>query len=327
MRHLIQRILPAVVLAASSFAFANVAMAESFPVPGKPLRIVVPFPPGGQTDTQARAIAQKLQASLGITVIVENKPGASTLIGTREVRRAEPDGHTILYTITTFFQLPHLHKTAPYDPFKEFTPITTGSRAAFVLTAHTTTPFNTLAELIAFAKANPGKLSYASPGIGTSGHLEGEMLKRLAGIDIVHIPYKGTAEALKDHLAGIVQLSFDGPPTAMAGIQTGRIKYLAWAAETRASALPDIPTFRESGYDIGRWGYLWFIGPAGMPTETVTKLYAHLEAAIRSPDLRQVMGGAGSEVSALAPEETRQEAKRLFDYWGGVINELGVKVD
>jgi tripartite-type tricarboxylate transporter receptor subunit TctC len=315
-----------ILLVSASLAFASTAYGQGFPIPGKTIRIVVPFAPGGQTDVQARAIAQKMTQSIGVPVIVENRPGASTLIATREVQRSEPDGHTLLYTIT-LATLPMLYRKPPYDAFKDFTPITAGSRAAFVLTAHVSTPFNTLADLVAYAKANPGKLNYASPGLGTAGHLNAEMLKRLAGIDIVHVPYKGAADAAKDHLAGIVQLSFDGPPTAMANVETGRVKLIAWAAETRAAALPDLPTFREAGYDIGRWGYLSFWGPAGMASETVDKIYLHLANAIRDPDLRHIMSGPGSEIAAMPPVEYAKEARRLAEYWGGVIEQVGVKLD
>jgi len=184
---------------------------HAFPVAGKPVRIVVPFPPGGQTDIQARAIAQKMIEASGLSVIVENRPGGSTLIGAREVQKSPPDGHTLLYTIAIHVQLPHLYQAPPWDAFRDFTPITAGARSATVLTAHAALPFNTVPELVTYAKANPGKLNYASFGAGTTSHLNGELLKRLAGIDIVHVPYKGAADAMKDLLAGTVQLFFDGP--------------------------------------------------------------------------------------------------------------------
>ena len=318
----------AVLLAVLGMAVqGGIAHGQQFPIPGKTVRIVVPFPPGGQPDVQARAVAQKLTISLGVPVIVENKPGASTLIAAREVQRAEPDGHTLFYTIATHVQLPHLYKVAPYDPFRDFVPVTTGVRSAFVLTAHASVPFNTVPELVAYAKANPGKLSYASPGAGTSGHLNGELLKRLAGIDIVHVPYKGAAEAAKDHLAGLVQLQFDGAATAMANVQTGRVKLIAWAAETRAAALPDLPTIREAGYEIGAWGYLWFWVPARTAPAAVQVLHDHIVKAITHPDLHNVMTAGGNEVSGLSPSETMREARRLSDFWGGVIRELGVKLD
>ena len=200
-----------------------------------------------------------------MSVIVENKPGASTLLGAREVQKSAPDGHTLLYTIATHVQMPHLYKVPPWNVFTDFTPITTGARSATVLTAHISAPFNTVPELVAYAKANPGKLNYASFGAGSSSHLNGEMLRMMAEIELVHVPYKGSGDAMKDHLAGEVQLFFDGPTTAIANQQTGRVKFIATAAETRKAALPDVPTMREQGYDIGAWGYLWFWGPAGMP--------------------------------------------------------------
>jgi tripartite-type tricarboxylate transporter receptor subunit TctC len=312
--------------AAISLALTAAAYAQ-FPTPGKPIRIVVPFAAGGQTDIQARAIAQRMGETLSIPVIVENKPGASTLIGAREVQKAPPDGHTLLYTIATHVQMPHLYKTPPWDVFTDFTPITTGARSATVLTAHIAAPFNTVPELVAYAKANPGKLNYASFGAGSSSHLNGEMLRMMADIDLVHVPYKGSGEAMKDHLAGVVQLFFDGPTTAIANVQTGRVKFIATAAETRKAALPNVPTMREQGYDIGAWGYLWFWGPAGMPPATVDALYGHLAKAILHPDTKELFAKGGAEASGLPPAEMAREVKRLDQRWGAVIREVGVKLD
>src|SRR5262245_10806312 len=247
----------AILLCAASFALAGPAHAQQFPILGKPVRIIVPFPAGGQTDVQARAIGQKVAETLGVAVVVENRPGASTMLGSREVQRAAPDGHTLLYTIATHVQVPHLYKLPPWDVFTDFTPITAGARSATVLTAHVSAPFNDVAGLVAHAKQNPGKLNYASFGTGSSSHLNGAMFARLAGINMVHVPYRGSGEAMKDHLAGVVELFFDGPTTAISNAATGRVKLLAAAAETRYAALPDLPTMREQGFDIGAWGYLW----------------------------------------------------------------------
>jgi tripartite-type tricarboxylate transporter receptor subunit TctC len=317
----------ALAFAAAGLVLAGAAHAQNFPVPGKPVRIVVPFPAGGQTDVQARAIGQKLAESLGVSVIVENKPGGSTLLGAREVQRAAPDGHTLLYTIATHVQLPHLYKIPPWDVFADFTPITAGARSATVLTAHVSAPFNTVAELVAYAKANPGKLNYASFGTGSTSHLNGARFRQLAGIDIVHVPYKGSGEAMKDHLAGAVELFFDGPTTAISNAATGRVKLIAAAAETRYAALPDLPTMREQGYDIGMWGYLWFWGPAGMPPATVDALYRHLAKAIQSPDIRELFAKGGSEASGMPPAEMAREVKSLSDRWGAVIRETGVRLE
>ena len=301
--------------------------AQAFPVAGKPVRIVVPFPPGGQTDIQARAIAQKMGEASGLSVIVENKPGGSTMIGARDVQNAAPDGHTLLYTIAIHVQLPHLYRAPPWDAFRDFTPVTTGARSATVLTTHASMPFNTVQELVAYAKANPGKLNYASFGTGTTSHLNGELFKRRAGIDIVHVPYKGSGDAMKDHLTGAVQLFFDGPTTAIANAKTGRVKLIATAAETRKAALPDVPTMRESGYDVGMWGYLWFWGPAGMTPATLQGVYQQLARAVDHPDVKELFAKGGSEAVAAPPVEMMRLAKDLHERWGAVIRDLGVKLD
>jgi tripartite-type tricarboxylate transporter receptor subunit TctC len=301
--------------------------AHAFPVAGKPVRIVVPFPPGGQTDIQARAIAQKMSEASGLSIIVENKPGASTAIGAREVMAAAPDGHTLLYTIAIHVQLPHLYRNPPWDAFRDFTPVTTGARSATVLTAHASTPFNTVQELVAYARANPGKLNYASFGAGTTSHLNGELFKRLAGIDIVHVPYKGSGDAIKDHLAGTVQLFFDGPTTAIANAKSGKVKLIATAAETRKAALPDLPTMREAGYDVGMWGYLWFWGPGGMTPASIEAVYRYLARSIEHPDVKDLFAKGGSEATAAPPAEMQRLAKDLHERWGAVIRSLGVSLD
>ena len=308
-------------------ALAAGVQAQTFPAAMKPVRIVVPFPPGGQTDIQARAIAARMSEQSGLSVYVDNRPGGSTLIGAREVQKSPPDGHTLLYTIATHVQLPHLFREPPWDPFRDFTPVTTGARSATVLTAHASTPFNTVAELVDYAKKNPGKLNFASFGAGSTAHLNGELFKRLAGIDIVHVPYKGSGDAMKDHLTGTVQLFFDGPTTAIANAKTGKVKLIATAAETRKQALPDLATMREQGYDVGMWGYLWFWGPGGMHPATVDAVYQHLARAIQHPAVRELFAAGGSEASGMPPAEMQKVARDLDQRWGAVIRQVGVKLD
>ncbi len=316
----------AILLLASGVSF--LASAQTFPQPGKPVRIIVPFPPGGQTDIQARAIAQKVNSDTpGISVIVENKPGGSTVIGAREVQKAAPDGHTLFYTIATHVQIPHLFRPAPWDAFRDFTPITAGARSATVLTAHVSMPFDDVKGLVAYAKANPGKLNFASFSPGSTSHLNGERFKRQAGIDLVHVPYKGSGDAMKDHLSGVVQLFFDGPTTALANTRSGRVRMLAHAAETRMASVPDVPTMRELGYDVGYWGYLWFWGPAGMAPATVEAVYQHLAKAIKHPDVVKLFADGGSEASGMPPAEMARAARDLSDRWGEVIREVGIKID
>jgi len=298
----------------------------AFPIAGKPVRIVVPFAPGGQTDIQARAIAQRM-GEAGLSVIVENKPGGNTVIGARDVQKAAPDGHTLLYTIATHVQIPHLYREPPWDPFRDFTPVTAGARSATVLTAHVSTPFGNVKELVAYARANPGKLNYASFGSGSTSHLNAELLKKLASIDIVHVPYKGSGDAMKDHISGTVQLFFDGPTTAIANAKSGKVKLIATAAETRKAALPDLPTLREEGYDVGMWGYLWFWGPAGMSSATVDEVYRPLARAIQPPEVRELFAAGVSEASGIPPAEMARAARDLHERWGAVIRATGVRLD
>jgi len=313
---------------AAALALAGFAHAQPYPQPGKPVRIVVPFAAGGQTDIQARALAQRMSESMnGHPVIVENKPGASTLIGAREVQKAAPDGHTLLYTIAIHVQLPHLQKVPPFDPFKDFTPITSGAKSGTVLTAHASMPFSTVPELVAYAKANPGKLNFASFGPGTTSHLNGERFKRVAGIDLVHVPYKGSGDAMKDHLAGLAQLFFDGPTTAIANAKTGKVKLLATATSARLAALPDLPTMKEAGYDVGIDGVLWFWGPAGMSPALLDAVYGHVAKAAGAPAIKELFAQGGSEAYAPPPAEMARFARDLYDRWGVVIREAGVQLD
>ena len=303
------------------------AHAQTFPLPGKTVRIVVPFAPGGATDIQARLIGQKLAESIGVPVVVDNRPCASTVIGSREVAKAAPDGHTLLYTIAIITQLQHLYRTPPFDLFKDFTPLTAGALGGTVLTAHVSVPAGNLKELIAYAKANPGKLNYASFGTGTTAHLNGEMLRRLAGIDIVHVPYKGSGDAMKDLLGGQVQLFFDGVTTAMTNAKTGKVKMLAAATAQRIPALPDLTTMREQGIDISIDGFLGFFGPAGMPPALVLGVTRELIKAISTPDVKRALVEGGYEPGGMPQAEYAKFVRAIYDRWGEVIRDIGVKLD
>lgn len=303
------------------------ASAQGFPVPGKPVRIVVPFTPGGATDIQARLIAQKMSDSMGIPFVVDNKPGGSTVIGSREVLNAPPDGHTLLYTIAVIAQLPHLYRTPPWDLQRDFTPITAGAIGGTVLTVHESVPVANLRELVAYAKAHPGKLNYASFGAGSTAHLNGEWLRRLAGIEIVHIPYKGSGDAMRDHLGGQAHLFFDGINTAMANAKTGRVRMIAAATGQRIPALPDVPTMKEQGVDIGIDGPLAFYGPAGMASATVAILYREMAKAIQAPDVRDALIKGGYEPAGMPPAEFAQFLRAIGERWGAVIRDVGVKLD
>ena len=308
----------------SAFAFGQV-----FPIPGKTMRIIVPFPPGGQTDTQARALAIKLAASLGVPVIVENKPGASTIIGAQALIKSDPDGHTLLYTISvTATQNPHLFTKLPYDAIKDLTPVMLAARASVVLAVPANAPYSTVQELVAYARANPGKVNFGSFSAGSASHLNGELLKQATGIDIVHIPYKGTAEATMALLGGHVQMLFDGTSTAIANAKAGKVKILAYVDEKRLDVLPDVPTMTEAGVkgaDLA--GGMQFFGPAGMNREVLMKVNAALAAVMRQPDIVKLYVEGGTEIVAGSPEQHANMVRDQYQRWGVVIRKLGLKLD
>lgn len=308
---------------------AGASAAQSFPVTGKPLRIVVPFPPGGQTDIQARAMAPRLSAMLGVPVVVDNKPGGATIIGVQDVMRAQPDGHTILYTITATVALnPHLFAKLPYEPGKHLTPIMFAGRSSTVLVTQANAPFGSVKELVAYAKANPGKLNFGSFSPGSTGHLNGELLKQNAGIDIVHVPFKGSAEAMAALLGGHIHLMFDGPITAIANAKAGKTRMLAYADAARLGALPDLPTMTEAGVpgvDIGAG--MVFYGPAGMTREVVGRVNAELAAVLRQPEITKLYVEGGTEVAASSPEELARIVGDMSERWGAIVRKLGIRLD
>ena len=264
------------------------AQAPTWPTPGKPIRIVLPFPAGSGTDANVRNIARMLQDQLGgHPVIVDNKPGAGTFIGAAEVARAAPDGHTLLYTIViTHTQNPHLYAKLPYDAMKDFTPLTQVMKSATVLVTQAAAPYNNIAELVAYAKANPGKLNFASYSAGSTSHLNGELLMQRAGIQMVHVPYKGTADASRALVAGEVQVYFDGTSSAVQLIKGGRAKGLGTATPKRVPVLPDMPTIGEAGVagiDIVGWQGLF--GPGNMNPELAARLGGLLQKAVTSPEM------------------------------------------
>jgi len=312
-----------------AFAFCSAACAQGFPVAGKSIRIVVPTPPGGTTDLQARLIAPKLGEALGVPVVVDNKPGASTIIGAQEVARAAPDGYTLLYTFSvTHTQAPHLFSKITYDPFRDFTPISQVARSGNILVVHESVPATNLRDLIAYAKANPGKLNFASFSPGSTSHLMGELLKMQAQIDIVHVPYKGSGDAIKDLLSGRVQLMFDGPTTAISNAATGRVKLLAIAGPNRLPGAPGVSTMAEQGFpEITVDGYLGFFGPGNLPPAILQRLNAEIVKIVRMPDIMENLTRGGTEPTGTSAQEFAAIVRGLHESWGRVIRQLGLKLD
>ncbi|UJW82731.1 Bug family tripartite tricarboxylate transporter substrate binding protein [Hydrogenophaga sp. SL48] len=300
--------------------------AQDFPQKGRSIRIVVGFTAGGGTDAQARAVAQKLGEVLDANVIVDNRPGASTMLSASEVARAAPDGYTLMYApSSTLTQNPHTFAKVPYDPFKDFTPITVGGRGPLVLSMSTTVPANNVRELVAHIKTLPGQTSYASFGLGTSSHIYGEAFTRQTQIDSVHVPYKGGSDAAKDLIGGRIQYMFDSAPSAIIASQTGKVKILAIAAPQRISALPDVPTFAEQGYsglDLPSW--LGFYGPANMPPAVLKRLNDALVKVLAMPEIVKFYRDGGYEAGGNSPQAFATLTQVTYDQWGGMIRNLGL---
>jgi tripartite-type tricarboxylate transporter receptor subunit TctC len=278
---------PAALLLVALLASALPAAAQEWPA--KPVRIVVAYPPGGGIDILGRQIADKLTAAWKQPVIVENRPGANTIVATEAVAKSAPDGYTVLLTSDATFSInPHLYAKLPYSTEKDFLPVTMLVLLQQLLIAHPSLPAGTLPELIALAKSKPGTINYASYGSGSQPHLAGEMLKYKAGIDLVHVPYKGISLAVPAVMAGEVQLTFAGIASSMAPLKSGRIKALAIGGAKRSPLLPEVPTFAELGYpEVETHAWFGLFLPAGSPKEAVARLYADTRRILDDPEFRQ----------------------------------------
>jgi tripartite-type tricarboxylate transporter receptor subunit TctC len=320
----------AAALAAGLLALAPGAHSQAQDWPGgRPVRILNGFPPGGASDIQARAIAARMSQNLGASFVVENKPGASTSIAARELIKSPPDGSTLMYTITvTTSQLPHFYAKPPYDIQRDFTPLGVASYSRTVLVATAKAPYNSVRELIDYARANPGKVNYGSFGPGSGAHISGELLRVNAGIDIVHVPYKGSADAVRDLFGGQIQLVFDGSTTAVANARAGKVKILAIADRYRLPAVPEVPTMGEAGvpgFDVS--GLEQLLGPPGMPRDLVAKINAEFVKAVRSPEVTDLLEKGGSTVVASSAEDHARIMRENYEAWGAIIRKLGIKLD
>jgi tripartite-type tricarboxylate transporter receptor subunit TctC len=317
-------------LALGCTMFITHAHAQQWPIPGKTVRIVLPFPAGGAgTDMMARLIGKKMSEEIGVPVVVDNKPGASTLIGAQEVAKAAADGHTLLYTVViTHTQNPHLFAKLPYDPFKDFTPISQVAKSATVLIANKDMPFNDLKGMIDYARANPGKLNIASYSAGSTAHINAEMLRISSGVSMVHVPYKGVAEAQKALLANEVQVYFDGTATAVTAIKAGTAKGLATATDKRVPVLPSLPTIAESGVaGIDIVGWQGFFAPGSLPPEVANKISALIAKIVKSDEITNLIKSQGNEPTGNTPAEFAAIVKDDYERWGAVIRKTGIKLE
>ncbi len=291
--------------------------------------MIVPYPPGGSADILARAIGQKAGEDLGQSVVIENRPGAGTVIGTEALARSAPDGYSVMMgTVSSHAINPALSAKLPFDPLKDFTPISLVASIPFAMIVHPSVPAKSVQELVSLANAKPGQLNYSSAGNGTSNHLAGELLKSMAGIDIVHVPYKGSAPALNDLIAGQVSLMFDLVLTAAPHIRSGAVRGLAVTGAQRSAVLPELPTVAESGipgYEVSAW--FGIFAPAGVPQPAVRRLNAEFVKAMREPDLRQRLASQGADVLTSTPEEFSAYLRSEIDKWARVVKASGMKPD
>jgi tripartite-type tricarboxylate transporter receptor subunit TctC len=299
--------------------------AQSFPT--KPIRWVVPFAPGGSTDTLARTLAVKLSEVLGQQVVIDNRAGASGNIGMEIVARAPADGHTILLGyIANVAIAPSLYEKLPFDPVKDYEPITLLATSPNVLVAHPTVAAKNLKELIALAKSQPGKLNYASASIASVGHLTGELLNDLAGIKMTHVAYKGSGQAVTDLLGGHIQLMFSGFSSTLPHIKSGKLRALAQTGEKRSPALPDVPTIAESGFPkFEATAWYGVHAPAKTPKPIVNRLNAELVKALKLPDVSERLGSLGFEIAATTPEHYGNYIRSEIKKWAKVVKASGAK--
>jgi tripartite-type tricarboxylate transporter receptor subunit TctC len=319
----IRRFRALLVLLALAVPFA--ASAQDYPT--RPVTFVVPFPPGGSTTVVGRIVAEKMSETLGQAIVVENRGGAGGTVGTRSVARSAPDGYTLLLGYTGTLAIgPAMYPNAGFDPRRDFVPIGRIGLAPSVLVVHPSLPVHSVGELIAYARAHPGELNYGSAGIGTVGHLAGELLASSAGLKLVHVPYRGTGPALTDLLGGHIPMSFSPIPSVIGHVASGALRALAVTSAERSRLLPDLPTVAESGvtgYEAAlRYG---LVAPTGTPPAIIARLNQELRTALASPEVRTKLANDGAEALPSTPEQYAADIDREEKIWSKIVTALGLK--
>lgn len=308
-------------------AAAGTALAQAG-YPSQPVKFVVPFPAGGTTDILGRSFAQKMAEAWGLPVVVENRAGAGGIIGSEAVARAIPDGHTlVLGTIGTHSVNVSLQKNLPFHPERDFAPVTLLATLPNVLAVHPAVPAKNLKELVAYAKAHPGKLSYASAGMGTASHITGEYFKHVAGLDVVHVAYKGSSPALTDLIAGQVAYTFDYTPSALPHVRGGKLRAIAVTGDKRTRAAPDIPTMGEEGLPFNVLTWYAVFAPKATPKAVIQKIRDTIARAAANPEMIKRMDDVGVDLVAGTPEELASFQHAEIERWAKVIRDAGIKVD
>ena len=308
-------------------AISSAAQAQAYPT--KPIRFIVPFPPGGGTDTNSRALTQRIAKNTGWTFVIDNKPGAGGNIGAEQAAKAAPDGYTLVMGQTSNLAInPFLYAKPPFDALKDFAPIALVSSVPLVVVASAKSPYRKLVDVIAAATAAPERVTFASPGNGTVGHLAGELIARTAGVKLVHVPYKGAAPALTDLIGGQVALYLSTPQAAAGQIKAGTVYALAVTSPTRIATLPQVPTLAESKFaaaEVSSW--YGVLAPAGTPEAILARLNAEVVKALQSPEVRESLTGEGGEVLGGTPIEFAAFLMVEQAKWARVVKDSGVKVD
>ena len=323
-----------VVSAAAALALPFAAFAQSASTssgqayPARPVRVILGFAPGGATDIVARLFAQKVGESLGRPFVVENRPGGGAVTATLLVRNAAPDGHTLLAVSGTYTITPAISRSLPYDSIKDLAPISLVNQSPFLVVVHPALPVRTMRDLLALAKAQPGKLDYGSAGLGSNVHLAVELMNSMAGIRMTHVPYKGTGQALIDLMAGQVQLTIANILSGLPYAKSGRMRGLAVTSTQRVKASPEIPTVGESGvpgYEVASWN--GWLAPAATPPEIIAKLNAELVKAAKAPDMGERMAADGGEALGTTPEQFRQHLIDEIARWRIVVQVAGIRME
>ena len=320
------RLVAGAVLTALAASLSVPIAAQTYP--SKPVRLIVPFAPGGFTDVVARILGQRLSVSMGQQFIIENKAGAGSTIGTDFVAKAAPDGYTLVMISTTHVISPWIYKSMPYDPIKSFVPVTKLVDSPYVLLVNPKVQARNVQEFIALAKASPDTLRYASSGNGSSQHLMGGLFASLTGTKLQHVPYRGSSGAATDLVAGVVESSFAGVPNALAQVPAGRLRALAVTTAKRIPQLPDVPTLQEAGvpgYEASVW--LALLAPAGTPRDIVNRLNAEVAKLMESGETRKALYEAGVEVSLSTPDALGEYMVKEMERWGKVVKDTGTKLE
>lgn len=305
------------------FTLAGPSHAQDYPV--RPLRLIVPMGPGGGTDLIARSIVARISDGLGKSVVVENKPGGGGDIGIELVAKAKPDGHTLLMASATYLVRAGMFKV-PYDPIRDFAPVMLVAGAPYAFVVNASLPVRSMAELVTYAKAHPGKINFGSQGNGSLVHLVGELLKARCGIDMVHVPYKGAGAAFTDLLANQVQLGILTLPSALPYTKSDKLRPLAVTSERRAAALPDLPTMKEAGIDnfaVGQWQGV--LAPKETPRPIVARLNAEIAKVLQQPDVARKLAEQGGEVVGSSPQQFESHIKAEYEEWRDLIRKIGLR--